>query len=97
MDISIFGLGYVGCVCMGCFARNGHKVIGVDINKLKVEHINSGISVIIENRIDKIIGLHFFYPVKYKNIAELIITKYTQTNTINSIKNFLKQPYLKKI
>lgn len=42
-------------------------------------------------RNNKIIGLHFFYPVKYKNIVELIITRHTHNSTINSIKNFLNK------
>jgi GDP-mannose 6-dehydrogenase len=55
MNISIFGLGYVGCVSLGCLAQNGHKVIGVDVNQNKVDLINLGKPTIIETQIDRII------------------------------------------
>jgi len=56
MRLSVFGLGYVGCVSAACFAREGHDVIGVDVNQDKVDIINRGNSPIIESGIDELIG-----------------------------------------
>lgn len=55
MKIAVFGLGYVGCVSIGCLAQNGHQIIGVDINADKIDMINKGLPTIIEKDIDKII------------------------------------------
>ena len=55
MKISIFGLGYIGCVSLGCLAKRGHHLIGVDVNPIKVQQINSGLATIIENEISEII------------------------------------------
>lgn len=55
MNISIFGLGYVGCVSLGCLSNNGHTVIGVDVTQSKIDLINQGRPTIIEKDIDKIV------------------------------------------
>jgi GDP-mannose 6-dehydrogenase len=55
VKVSLFGLGYVGCVCAGCFARSGHEVIGVDVNPLKVEILNSGKSPIVEHGVAELL------------------------------------------
>jgi GDP-mannose 6-dehydrogenase len=51
MKLSILGLGYVGTVTSACFARDGHDVIGVDINPQKVALLNDGKSPIVEDEI----------------------------------------------
>ena len=56
MNISIFGLGYVGCVGIGCLANQGNKMIGVDVSDVKVNLINSGKPTIVEKDIDELIA-----------------------------------------
>ena len=55
-SISIFGLGYVGAVTSACLASRGHRIIGVDPNASKVEHIQAGMSPIVEAGVQEMIA-----------------------------------------
>ena len=48
MNISVFGLGYVGAVTSACLADLGHKIVGVDVSESKVGSFNAGESPILE-------------------------------------------------
>lgn len=52
--ISVFGLGYVGSVSAACFARDGHEVIGVDVNPTKVDLINRGVPTVVEDGVGEV-------------------------------------------
>ena len=54
MNISIFGLGYVGTVCAGCLVSEGHTIIGVDVDSSKVDRMNAGLVSIIEPEIPEL-------------------------------------------
>src|SRR5215471_13362325 len=48
MRVSVFGLGYVGCVTATCLARAGHEVWGVDTDPEKVRMINASLPPVVE-------------------------------------------------
>ena len=48
MNLSIFGLGYVGAVSLACLARDGHHVVGVDIDASKLALIAEGRTPVVE-------------------------------------------------
>ena len=48
MKISIFGLGYVGAVSLACLARDNHEVVGVDVDRTKLDLIAEGKTPVVE-------------------------------------------------
>ena len=47
--ICVIGLGYIGLPTAAVLANNGHKVIGVDVNKEVIKNCNAVKSVFPEN------------------------------------------------
>lgn len=48
MNVSVFGLGYVGCITAAGFARLGHRVTGVDVSDRKVDDVSRGAAPVAE-------------------------------------------------
>lgn len=56
MRVSVFGLGYVGCVTAACLAKARHQVVGVDVNPEKTAMLNGGNSPIIEPGLSELVA-----------------------------------------
>jgi GDP-mannose 6-dehydrogenase len=56
MNVSIFGLGYVGAVSLACLARDGHRVVGVDIDQAKLDLIAAGRTPVVEEGMVELIA-----------------------------------------
>src|SRR5512141_461595 len=55
MRVAVFGLGYVGTVTAAGLASQGHEVVGVDVDDLKVDAISRGASPVVEPGIGRMI------------------------------------------
>lgn len=82
MRISVAGTGYVGLVAGVCFAEKGHDVICVDVDKKKVELMESGKSPIYETDLEEMMKrnhakgrLHYTtdYASAYSNADAIFI------------------------
>lgn len=67
MQITIFGLGYVGTTSMACLAELGHVVVGVDVNAEKVALVNEGASPVYEPGVAELIS-------KYRDLGQVRAT-----------------------
>ncbi|MEP5622351.1 MAG: GDP-mannose dehydrogenase, partial [Hyphomicrobiales bacterium] len=54
--ISVIGLGYVGAVSLACLSSLGHRVVGVDLDKKKVDAIGWGQSPIVEDQLSELLS-----------------------------------------
>lgn len=55
MRVSVFGVGYVGCVTAACLAGEGHDVIGVDVDPLKIQALQEGRAPFFEPGLDELV------------------------------------------
>ncbi len=54
MKVAVIGLGYVGAVTSACLARDGHSVLGIDLDPTKLELLRQGKAPIVEAEISEI-------------------------------------------
>lgn len=54
--IAVFGMGYVGCVTAACLSRDGHSVIGVDVDAAKIASLQAGIPPVSEPGLAELIS-----------------------------------------
>lgn len=54
MRICVIGLGYVGTVTATCLARDGHEVVGIDMDPTKLKLLSEGKAPIIEEGVEEI-------------------------------------------
>ena len=55
LQIAILGLGYVGTTTAACLVKDGHHVVGIDINPEKVEAIGKGRSPVVEPGVEELL------------------------------------------
>jgi GDP-mannose 6-dehydrogenase len=52
----MLGLGYVGTTAAACLLKDGHEVVGIDINPDKLDSFGRGRSPVVEPGVDELLG-----------------------------------------
>jgi len=59
LRIAMFGLGYVGTTTAACLLKDGHEVIGIDVNPEKLDTIGRGRSPVVEPGVEALLTAGF--------------------------------------
>tara|TARA_B100000579_G_scaffold77583_1_gene60150 strand:+ start:6822 stop:8117 length:1296 start_codon:yes stop_codon:yes gene_type:complete len=92
LKISVFGLGYVGCVNVACLAKLGHTIIGVDINPKKIDQINNHRPTVSEPKLDKVMSDYkdsYYATANVKEAVDKSDVAILCINTPNNVKGNL--------
>lgn len=54
--VAVHGLGYVGTVTASCLADEGHHVVGIDLDPVKVNQLRAGTPPVVEPGLDAIVA-----------------------------------------
>jgi GDP-mannose 6-dehydrogenase len=56
LRIAMLGLGYVGTTAAACLLKDGHEVVGIDVNPDKLDSLGRGRSPVVEPGLDELLG-----------------------------------------
>ena len=56
LRIAMLGLGYVGTTTAACLLKDGHEVVGIDVNPDKLDSIGRGRSPVVEPGVDELLA-----------------------------------------
>lgn len=97
--ISVIGLGKLGLCSALCFASKGYKVIGVDVDKNRVDLINQGKSPIKEEKVPELLSKcrkNFTATCDYKQAILAAQVSFIIVPTPSDAQGFFSNKYLEE-
>ena len=75
MHVVVIGSGYVGLVAAVGFAESGHRVLGIDVDTVKLDKLRQGLSPIYEPGLDELLKRHQTLEAWVNGVARSRINK----------------------